>query len=134
VNHGDLPAIIRPSAPTIDSVVDLMAGLIAQCQIEVPPEEAVQTPETSNGKEAAYWLTPVKEDEKQTAEEVIESLVGQEKIYAFGERTLGRKHMKPGDWLCFYATAKGALAHACAASAPEKKPHRRIRNRALTRP
>jgi len=128
VNHRDLLAIIRPSAPTIDSVVDLMARLIAERQIEVPPEEAVQTPETSNEKEAAYWLTPVRDDEKQTAEEVIESLVAQEKIYAFGERTPGRKHMKSGDWLCFYATAKGVVAHARAASAPEKKPDRRVRN------
>jgi hypothetical protein len=128
VSHEDLLAVIRPSAPTIDPVVDLMARLIAEREIEVPPKEVVQTPEAPPGKGPAYWLTPVKEDEKQTAEKVIETLVGQEKVYAFGERTPGRRHMKPGDWLCFYATAKGVVAHAHAASAPEKKPHPRVRN------
>jgi hypothetical protein len=46
------------------------------------------------------------------AEEGIQTLVGQEKIYASGERTPGRKHIKPGDWICFYATTKGVMAHA----------------------
>ncbi len=128
VNHGDLLAVIRPSAPTVDSVVDLMARLIAERQSEGAPEGAGVSPETPDETETAYWLTPVREGEKQTAEEVIESLVGQEKVYAFGERTPGRRYMKPGDWLCFYATARGVVAHAQAASKSEKKPHRSVRD------
>lgn len=128
VSHGDLLAVIRPSTPTIDSVVDLMARLIAERQAEVTPGGAGVAPETPAEKETAYWLTPVKDEEKQTAEEVIESLVGQEKIYAFGEKTPGRRYVKPGDWLCFYATSRGVVAHAKAASKAERKPHRRVRN------
>lgn len=103
-----------------------MARLIAERQVEVTPGGAGVPPETPAEKETAYWLTPVRDDEKQTAEEVIESLVGQEKIYAFGDKTPGRKYMKPGDWLCFYATARGVVAHAQAASKAEKKPHQRV--------
>ncbi|MDI6886757.1 MAG: EVE domain-containing protein, partial [archaeon] len=78
--------------------------------------------------EVAYWLTPVKSDEEETAEEVIQTLVGHERIYAFGERTPGRRHLKPGDWMCFYATTKGVVAHGKVLSAPVKKPHRKVRD------
>lgn len=61
-------------------------------------------------------------------EEVIKTLVGKEGIYAFGERTPGRKHLKPGDWICFYAAGRGIVAHAKVVSAPEKKPHPRVRH------
>jgi inosine-uridine nucleoside N-ribohydrolase len=58
-----------------------------------------------DGNGATYWPTPFKDDDKQTAEKVVETLVGDENIYAFGEKTLGRRHVKRGDWLCFYAWA-----------------------------
>jgi hypothetical protein len=76
----------------------------------------------------AYWLTPVKADAEQTAEDVIQTLVGQEGIYAFSERTPGRKRFKPGDWIAFYATGKGIVAHAQVTSAPEYKLHPRVRH------
>jgi hypothetical protein len=68
----------------------------------------------------AYWLTPVRSDEL-TAEEVIRTLVGQELLYAFGEGTRVRKHLKRGDKICFYASGIGVVAHADIASAPERK-------------
>src|ERR1019366_8335871 len=49
-------------------------------------------------------------------------------IYAFGERTPGRKHVKQGDWICFYATGKGVVAHASVSTAPENKPDQRVRH------
>ncbi|HXF60387.1 MAG TPA: hypothetical protein VNK95_02145 [Caldilineaceae bacterium] len=52
----------------------------------------------------------------------------QEGIYGFGERTPGRKHIKPGDWICFYATGKGVIAHARVSSLPEKMRHPKIRH------
>lgn len=125
VSHQDILAVIRPSGPTIDPIIDLMARLVAQRQAEVLPEEEVIPQEPSAESEVVYWLTPVKSDEEQTAEEVIQTLVGQEQIYAFGERTPGRKHLKPEDWICFYATGKGVVAHAKVLTRPEKNPTRK---------
>jgi hypothetical protein len=59
--------------------------------------------------------------------ECIQTLVGQKLIYAFGQRTPGRKHIKPGDWICFYATAKGVVAHARVTSIPERRKHSKVR-------
>jgi len=59
---------------------------------------------------------------------VIQTLVGQEKVYAFGERTPGRKHIKVGDWICFFATGVGVVGHARVASIPERKGHPKLRN------
>lgn len=117
INHEDILAVIRPSGPTINSVVDLMARLV------VPPPPPPPPPD-----EVAYWLTAVKSDEEETAEEGIQHLVGQERIYAFGERTPGRRHLKPGDWISFYATGKGVVAHAKVISIPEKKSHPKVRH------
>jgi len=71
---------------------------------------------------------PVRSEAEATAEQVIQTLVEQEGIYAFGERTPGRKHLKPGDWLCFHASGKGVIAHAKVVSRPEKKPHHRVQH------
>jgi hypothetical protein len=128
VSHQDILAVFRPSGPAIDPVVDLMARLVAQPQAEELLEKETPTPETSGESEVVFWLTPVKSDEEQTAEEVIQTLVGQEQIYAFGERTPGRRHLKPEDWICFYATGKGVVAHANVLTRPEKKPHRKVRH------
>jgi len=70
-----------------------------------------------------YWLTPVKSDKERNADEVVKTLVHEAGIYAFGDRTPGRNELKPGDWICFYATGKGAIGHAMVMSIPEKKPH-----------
>lgn len=128
ITHEDILALLHPSGPSIDSIVDLMARLIAESREKEHPDEET-TPELPVEEiEPAYWLTPVRSDEEQTAEEVIQTLVGQERIYAFGERTPGRKHLKPGDWICFYATGKGVVGHARVVSTPEKKPHPAVRN------
>jgi len=68
----------------------------------------------------AYWLTPVR-SVKQTAKEVIQMLVGQEQLFAFGEHVKGRMHLKQGDQICFYASGIGVVAHAEVASGPERK-------------
>ena len=128
VSHQDILAVMRPSGPTIDPVVDLMARLVAQRQAEELPEKESLPVEPPEEKEIAHWLTPVKSDEEQTAEEVIQTLVGEETIYAFGERTPGRKHIKPGDLIGFYATGKGVVAHAKVLTKPERKSHRKVRH------
>lgn len=130
VTHEDILSVIRPSGPVVDYVVDLIARLIAQRQLqeetkgEISPEERG----SKQTEEACYWLTPVKGDEEETADRCIQRLVGEEKIYAFGERTPGRRHIKPGDWICFYSTGKGIVAHAQIASRPEYRKHPQVHN------
>lgn len=139
VSHEDILAILKPSGPVIDPVIDLMAKLAAQPkdnglkESELPISkpllvEPCAKPVEKEKVEAAYWLTPVKADDTQTAEEVIEGLVGKKGIYAFGERTPGRKHLKQGDGICFYATGNGVIANAKVASTPENKPNPAIRD------
>ncbi len=128
VSHEDILAILCPSGPPVDPVVDLITRLVAQRKTEEYIEETIVPPGVQPEGEAAYWMTPVASDEKQAAEDVIKTLVGQQKIYAFGERTPGRKHLKAGDYICFYATGIGVVGHAKVTSAPEKKPHPSVRH------
>jgi hypothetical protein len=125
VNHDDMLAILLPSGPRVDPVVELMARMVAQPPPEELPPKEVTPSET---REVNYWLTPVRSEAEAAAEQIIQTLVAQEQIYAFGERTPGRKHLKPGDWLCFHASGKGVIAHAKVISKPEKKPHPKVRH------
>jgi hypothetical protein len=128
IEHKDILAIIRPSKPTVDSIVDLMARLVAEPKKEEIVAESIEIDQQRTEKERAYWISPVKSDDEQTAEECIKILVEQEHIYAFGERTPGRKHLKPGDMICFYATTNGIVAHGEVTSVPSRKKHPRIRH------
>lgn len=122
VSHEDILAVLRPSTPIVDPVVSIMTRLVAQRpqSIEVEEIPSQEPPEVGGGN---YIITPTKSDEDVSAEEIIKTLVGKERIYAFGERTLCRKDLKPGDWICFYATTVGVVAHAKVASIPERKRH-----------
>jgi hypothetical protein len=133
VRHEDILSILRPSGPSIDPLADLIARLIAQQTVdrsETPaptasPLSGVPTREVHSAPGAegsSYWLTPVKDHENETAEK----LVGKHGIYAFGERTPGRTHIKPGNSICFYATGTGVVAHANVASAPERTRDQRL--------
>jgi hypothetical protein len=137
VSHKDILAVLRPSGPVIDPIIDLMARLAAESEVgEEPKEPSVsRTPETgpviektSEKDQVGYWLSPVIGNDKQAAEEVIQDLVGVQRIYAFGERTPGRKHLKPGDMICFYAEGNGVVGHATVSSYPEKKSSSAIRD------
>ena len=70
----------------------------------------------------------VRSEEDETAIDCIQNLVVKHGIYAFGERTPGRKHIRQGDWICFYANGKGVVAHARVSAAPENKPDQRVRH------
>jgi len=78
--------------------------------------------------EVTYWLTPVAGNEERSASEQIKFLVGEEQIYAFGDKTPGRKSIKFGDNICFYASGKGIVAHALVKTKPEKLNHPKIFN------
>jgi len=122
LKHEDILDLFRPS-PRIDPAVDIMKGLSAvPAELQAPPPPPVETGAPS------YWLTPVKSYEAQSAEGEIKELVGENKVFAFGERTPGRKDLKPGDWICFYASAIGVVAHAKVLTKPEKKPHPKVRH------
>lgn len=129
VGHEDILAILLPSGPKVDPIVGLMARLIAQPPPEPPLSEEPESSEPSEvGEvgEASYWMTPVRSEVELSAEQVVKTLVEEEQIYAFGERTPGRRHIKSGDWLCFHASGKGVIAHAKILSSPEKKPHPKV--------
>lgn len=127
VSHSDVLAVLKPSGPMIDPVVSLISELVALREAETLVEEDEAQPERPvTAGEGAYWITPTKADEVQTAEECISTLVGREHVYAFGERTPGRKHIKPGDWMCFYATQNGIVGHARVTSQPERKHHPKV--------
>ena len=139
ISHDDVLALIRPSTPTIDPVVDLMSRLVAGSREESATPATGRAKEASEPKtsiarpktepvETVFWITPVKAMKDETTEETIEKLVGKEHIYAFGENTPGRKRVKPGDWICFYANGNGVVAHAKVASLPEHKPHKAVRD------
>jgi len=131
VEHEDILAVLRPSGPNADAVIDLMARLVAESTsdqpIEPKREAAEEEPEYTAEGESVYWLTPVKSDEEQTAEQVVNRLVVENGIYAWAERTPGRKHLKPGDWMCFYATGKGVIGHARVVSDPKEMHHPAVR-------
>ena len=139
VTHQDILDVLRPSGPRIDPIVDLMARMVAQSQDDTPlvskaqsegvPQQNVtqssqvtppDEPPKTNG--VVFWLSPVRSEDDETAEECIQRLVGKGHYYAFGERTPGRKNMKAGDHIAFYATTKGVVAHATLSSAPQKIP------------
>jgi hypothetical protein len=135
VTHGEILSLLRPSEPKIDTIVDLISRLVAERKSESIEEvttllEIEKTPHSKEQPEQeneVYWLTSVKSDEKATAEDTVKLLVGREHVYAFGDGTPGRKRIKPGDWICFYAAGKGVIAHAKITSRPEKKPNRHVR-------
>ncbi len=140
VSHTDILAVLRPSGPVIDPIIDLMARLAAESEVGAEPNEPSasrtletgsvieKTSETREKPQVGYWLSPVIGNDKQAAEEVIQDLVGVQRIYAFGERTPGRKHLKPGDMICFYAEGNGVVGHATVSSYPEKKSSSAIRD------
>ncbi len=51
----------------------------------------------------------------------MRSLVGQERMYAFSQRSSARHSLKAGDWITFYAKGKGLVAHAQAIGIPQHR-------------
>ncbi len=129
VSHQDVLAILRPSGPTIDPLVDLMSRLVAQEPMgAVPAAGQAAVEELTYEAQPTYWLTPVKGDEECAAEDVVKNLVGEEKVYAWASRTPGRKDLKPGDWICLYATGNVVIGHAKVRTKPEERHHPKVRN------
>ena len=69
-----------------------------------------------------YWLIPFRDPG------ALQRLIVEEKIWAFGENTPGRKRIQPGDWVCFYSSKKGVVAHGQVASNPTYQKHPKVRD------
>lgn len=135
VKHDDVVAVLQPSGPNIDFIVNLMQRLVSttnrqptHVEVYLPPEDTnpVAVKENENS-DASYWLTPVKSYKEETAKECIQKLVGKYHIYAFGDRTPGRKKLKIGDWICFYENGNGVIGHARVSSLPQNQPNDAVR-------
>lgn len=74
-------------------------------------------------REGDFWITPVKSTSSDTAEAIIQKLVGERNAYALGWRAHGRKSLKAGDWICFYIAKKGVVGHARVKSPPQERIH-----------
>ena len=57
---------------------------------------------------------------KNTAEDMVKIFGRPRKKYMHLEKEHQVKRIKPGDWICFYATTNGIVAHAQVDSYPEK--------------
>jgi len=149
LDHKDILALMRPSEPSLDSLVELMSRLVvgskaeeAQTQHQLkerplasqkvrPTRDRNRDTQDQTTGDESYWLTPVRPYPDDPAAECVRRLVVEEQVYAYSDRTPGRKRLRVGDWLCFYVTdkaAKGVIAHARVASLPEYKPHPKVRD------
>ncbi len=120
VAHEDILPVFRPAGPSIDPVVELLARLMAQQHLGTLGESGHEKTVAAENGTPSYWLAPVKGDNGQTAEGVIQTLVGQGNVFAFREQSPARKSARVGDSICFYAASKGIVGHARLASAVEK--------------
>jgi len=118
LKDNDFEKFISARRKTLEKAVQ---GLLALAE----PVDVEPSPEAEN----IFWLTPVRADDEESAETVIQTLVGEVGIYAFGDKTPGRRHIKPDDWICFYATGKGIVAHAKVTSRPDRnQTHDKVRH------
>lgn len=130
LNHADILSILKPSGARIDHLIELITKLVSESPA-IAVKLAVKTTETTVNEDEeeyaeetdhGYWITPVKTNDEETADECIQRLVGDASCYAFGVRTPGRTKISAGDWLCFYATGKGVVAHAQLRTSPSFDP------------
>ncbi len=83
-----------------------------------PPVQYRATNLTSS---ADALTDPVSDEADASAKDTITSLL-EAGWYVFGDRTSGRKRLKPGDRICFYTSGVGVVAEAEVASSPERQP------------
>lgn len=118
IPHREVVQILIPQSPYLDSIARSISQIAAvhHCRATVGDEE----------KRPNFWITSVEGREESTSQEVVESLVNGEKMYALGEKSPARTEIQPNDWICFYLAGIGVVAHAQVASKPEKLDHPKI--------
>jgi hypothetical protein len=89
----------------------------------LPPSPGTGTSFRVSGQNAdqLYLMTPVSDEEMQTAQQTISSLLNAG-WYVFADGTAGLKRLKPSDRICFYESGVGVVADTKVASKPERKP------------
>jgi hypothetical protein len=114
----EAPALESAAPPSLESITG----------VETEPASAAGNTPTGDGiypprTERLHLLTPVSDDESVLAKDTIFTLL-QSGWYVFGDRTPGRKLLKPGDRICFYQSSVGVVAEAEVGSVPEQRvPH-----------
>ena len=58
-----------------------------------------------------YWMVPASSRPGLSAEQCLKAWLGKG-MWGFGESTPGRKSMREGDWIAFYAVIRGVVAFA----------------------
>lgn len=140
VTTAEIVSIIRPRGVLVDDTARLLARIAAKAPpgtttldapsptASLPAAQAAALPAAEQPEgPALYLLTPVADDKASTARAIIRELLDSGQ-YVFGERTPGRKSLKPGDRIAFYETGVGVVAEAEVASAPEKRPVEGLRH------
>jgi len=88
------------------------------------PEKTIsirtQSPKNDDEQSASYWIISVSQADS------INRLIKNENVWAFGQNTGGRRSLKPGDYVCFYLSKKGIVAHARARTSPMYYLHEKV--------
>lgn len=119
--HEDVLAVLKPSGPSINPIVELLARIMARRPAETPlplQKNPVEIP--SEEADITCWLAPVGPN-GSSADETIRNLVGKGSVYALGDRSPARKQMKAGDLICFYACGLGIVGHATLSTEPSRE-------------
>lgn len=136
ITPEDVVMLLKPIGVSVDSTVRLLAHVRALQEVEPPNEPNTATvpkqvvPDAGVKDEIGgrhYLLTPVVADETNSAEEIIRRLLDAG-WYVFGDRTPGRRLLKPGDRLCFFSGGIGIVADAEVSSLPERKAIPHVKN------
>lgn len=75
----------------------------------------------AGAKDVSYWIVSAREIDGERPEEVVSRLAGEEGVWGMRDSTPGRKSIRAGDWLCFYASGKGVVGHGRVVGPPTQK-------------
>lgn len=120
------PQTDEPTTPNAAAAINDAAPThtpepVAPTPAAAAPIATKPTPVAIPLTERTYLLTPVSDETEATAKDTITRLLNAG-WYVFGDKTPGRKRLKPGDRICFYESGVGVVAEAEVSSVPERKP------------
>jgi hypothetical protein len=117
-SHEDIMKILIESGTTIDNIV----GLLIKPKSKSFEDNSIESTEKIEKPiEGHCYITPVSDEKDKNATAIIDFLVCKRNKYAISDRAAGRKNIKLGDEICFYANKVGIVANARIATNLEKK-------------
>lgn len=139
LSTAEAVSILRPAGVFVDDTVDLLTRMTATKttleavgpssdgamattragQPSVPSPDSEST-DVAASQDTLYLLTPVADEKEATARDTIKGLLDSG-WYVFGERTAGRRSLKPGDRVAFYESGVGVVADAEVVSIAERR-------------